>query len=72
MLAAEGSTLSNMGQLYALTGKTEDALNAMKQALEISEKLGTPSSGPKDAMANLYLDMGDFIQAENLIKETGQ
>ena len=61
-----------MGQLYALTEKTEDALNAMKQALQISEKLGTPTSERKDAIANLYLDTGDFIQAENLIKQTGK
>ena len=69
---AEGLTLSNMGQLYALTGKTEDALNAMRQALEISEKLGTPTSERKDAIANLYLDVGDFTQAENLLKQKGK
>jgi tetratricopeptide (TPR) repeat protein len=67
----EGLTLGSMGQLYAATGKNENALDAMKQSIEINEKLGIPSSTPKIDMANLFLDMGDFIQAENLTKQTG-
>ena len=66
----EANTLASMGKLNAQTGKYKDAEKAMKQALEMLQRMGVPTSAIQDDLANLYLETGDLSKAEALLKET--
>ena len=60
-----------MGAVYAQQGRYSDAIKFTEQYLAIEKKIGVPTKGTIDLIANYYIDMGDMLKAEPLIKETG-
>ncbi len=67
----EGINLANIGAAYAHMGKYDQASQTANESLAVQERIGVPNQQIKDSAANYYLDAGDMVKAEPLIKATG-
>lgn len=66
-----GRTLMNLGLIHQHMAQFDQALAGFKEGLEIWQRMKIPTKWPKNLIANLYLDMGDFHRAEPLVKDAG-
>jgi len=69
--SGEADTLSCMGIAYAQLGRFYEALNYLEESNAIKAEIGVPTSGGKDWIGNVYLDMDNVDKAEPLIVESG-
>jgi len=69
--SGEASSLSSMGLTYAQLGRFDEALTHLQQANAIKAEIGVPTSGGKDNIGNVYLDMGQVDMAAPLIVDAG-
>lgn len=67
----EGGALGNIGNILAHRGDRSQALARFEEQIRILSEVGANTGRPKNCIANLHLDSGDLVKAEQYLKGVG-